>query len=113
MASRIKLSHTGPNNQEIWHSIRARELWKNDTLEKSVLLFDLLQRMLQFDLQHRITLTEIFQHPWFHCYERLALAQSKSASSIDVAVQHSSDRLKPSRYMLDDLFLSPSQPPTK
>ena len=99
----------GPNNQEIWHSIRARELWKNDTLEKNMLLFDLLQRMLQFEHKHRITLTQVFQHPWFHCCERSSLTQSISAPSIDVAVQHSSDRLKQSRSMLDDLSLSPSQ----
>ena len=101
----------GSTNHEIWQSIQARDLWKNDALEKNLLLFDLLQRMLQFDYKRRITLTLVSQHPWLHCCERSSLIQSKSISSTETMVQHDSDGLKRSRFLLDDFSLSPSPPP--
>src|SRR3989338_2921131 len=73
----------GSTTQEIWHSIQARVLWKNDTLEKIMLLFDLLQRMLQFDHKHRFSLIQISQHPWLRCSGKLSLGHSKSSSSLD------------------------------
>ena len=52
----------GATQQETWEEIQEKDLYKDERLEP--VLFDLLQRMLEYESEARITLEEIRKHPW-------------------------------------------------
>ena len=54
----------GTTEQQVWEEIQIKELWKNEALEKDSALFDLLQRMLEFERDQRISLDGVRAHPW-------------------------------------------------
>ena len=54
----------GTTEQQVWEEMQIKELWKNETLEKNSALFDLLQRMLEFERDQRISLDGVRAHPW-------------------------------------------------
>ena len=54
----------GTTEQQVWDEIQSKELWKNEALEGDPVLFDLLERMLEFEQERRIDLDGILVHPW-------------------------------------------------
>ena len=54
----------GTTQQETWKEIQEKELCEDDKLKGEPALFDLLNRMLEYESEARITLKEIRKHPW-------------------------------------------------
>ena len=54
----------GGTTEQVWDEIQSKELWKNEALEGASVLFDLLERMLEFEQERRIDLDGILVHPW-------------------------------------------------
>ena len=56
----------GSTQQETWEEIQEKDLCKEGRLEEEPILFDLLERMLEYESEARITLAEIREHPWMN-----------------------------------------------
>ena len=54
----------GVTQQETWKEIQEKELCKDGKLQEEPVLFDLLERMLEYESEARIVLEEIRKHPW-------------------------------------------------
>ena len=54
----------GVTQLETWKEIQEKKLCKDGKLEEELVLFDLLERMLEYESEARIALEEIKKHLW-------------------------------------------------